>query len=180
MPNKEDNKNPNTTDKGTSGTEPKNYKPLTVHEKSQWNDFLRFLYQKGYYGNKDLDTGTDKTDALLDLYRSKNPSFSITKEQVPMIQYEINMLQNGMIPDDSGKFQNISNTAFGKIIPTLYKNRTLSPVDGRIGSLTSTQAYPIAASRDYNKNWGTNYWDYIHFTDSVASTRNNKNLAYSK
>lgn len=159
---------------------PKGYKPLTVAQKVEWNNFLRFLHRKGYYGQKELDLGDDKTQQLMDMYRQENPNFSITTQQVPYVQYEIRQLQKGKIPDPEGNFVDISGSSFGKIIPTIYNGKELSPVDGRVGSLTSTQAYPIAFSREMNKNWGTDYWGFINAMKSRENTTSNNSAPAAK
>ena len=174
MPSKELSSAMNALKGGPPGSEepPEGYTPLSIPQKQQCNAFLRILYQQGLYGKKDLDVGVDQTQGLLDMYRKVNPSFSITKEQIPSIQYEIGKMQQGELPDSTGNFVNIKGTAFGDLVPTIYKGKNISKVEGRIGSLTSTQPYPIAYSKDMNRNWGTDYWGFINGMKEYAANRN--------
>lgn len=158
QPTTEAGKNPSIS---SDSNPPKGYKPLSINQKNEWNGFLKYLYQNKYSGNKDLDTGEDKTAQLIDMYKKVNPSFSITPQMVPIVQYEISQLQQGKIPDKNGKLVNVMDNGFGKAIPSIYYGRQVSPVDGRIGSLTSAEPFPIQISKDLNKNWGTDYWSYI-------------------
>jgi hypothetical protein len=147
---------------GNTDGPPTNYKPLTVAQKTQWNNFLHYLEQQGIGGKVDLDQGQDQTADLINDYKKVNKNFGITPQMVPFIQYEIQMMKQGKIPDDKGNFIDINNSVVGKAIPMLFKGRNLSPVDGRIGSLTSVEAYPIPWSNDLHKNWGTDYWTYMN------------------
>jgi hypothetical protein len=150
---------------------PSGYKPLTVDQRNQWNGFLRYLYSKGLSGNKQLDDGPDQTATLISNYKSMNPSFSITPDMVPHIQYEMTMMKAGKIPDANGKFTSTGSGA-GNLIPNLFSRTVLSPVDGRIGSLTSAEPYPIA---DLNgKSWGTDYSRFLRDMAPVVN-RGSKN-----
>lgn len=149
-------------------TAPKDFKPLTTTQKTEWNGFLRYLYKNGYYGNKDLDTGADKTDYLMGLYKKANPEFTLTKEDVPRVQYEIDMMKRGFLPDRNGSMVNIKNTPFASLIPRGQQSKNMSQIDGRIGSLTSQESFPIASIKGTGKNYGTDYWAFINSSDNVS------------
>lgn len=152
---------------------PKDFKPLTTSQKMEWNGFLRYLYKNGYYGNKDLDTGADKTDYLMNLYRKANPEFTLTKEDVPRVQYEIDMMKRGFLPDRNGSMVNIKNTPFASLIPRGQQDKNMSRIDGRIGSLTSQESFPIASIKGTNKNYGTDYWAFINASDKLSQMAKN-------
>lgn len=142
------------------------YRPTTVDQRNQWNNFLKYLYTTGDYGNKELDQGDDKTALLLESYRKINPNFTITKDDVPSIQYEISMIKKGEIPNGEGGFKKNTNQGFQSLISKLYKQQVISPVDGRIGSLTSQQPYPVASTED--RMFGTDYNSFLNETSKIS------------
>jgi hypothetical protein len=74
---------------------PKGYTVTTPQQRTDWNSFLDYAKQKG----ADLtDAAAQKT--LLAGYKKTNPSFSITADQIPSIQYEAYQLRKG---DSFGK-----------------------------------------------------------------------------
>lgn len=151
---------------------PEGYRPLTISQKDEWNGFLRYLYKNGYYGKQDLDTGADKTDYLMNLYRKANSEFTLTKEDVPRVQYEMAMMKKGFIPDSAGNMVNVKNTPFASLIPRNQSVKTMSKMDGRIGSLTSQESFPVG-SISGGKNYGTDYWSFINSSNNVARMAKN-------
>lgn len=139
---------------------PKNKKtlaPLSYPERQHWNDFLRFVYKKGYYGNKALDArNTSLGKSMMDEYNATpfgklNP---VSYDMVPRVQSEFQDLRkNGVFPEyENGEYA----SAFKKYIRSVGIKDTLSPTDGWFGSLTSQEAYPEITDND-GHNWGVNY-----------------------
>lgn len=148
-----------TSDEG-SGPAPKGFKPLTNQERGQWNNFIRFVREKGLIGSTDLDQ-RDKSigRALLAEYKKANPDFSITEARIPDVQYEFQLMK------DTGSLPNVDSQSFaGSTTLPWFKGelgkKDISGVDGWFGSLTSRQAYPEVApfSDDPDKRYyGTDY-----------------------
>lgn len=147
---------------------PVNYKPTTIDQRNEWNGFLRFLYNKGIGGKAVLDKGNDQTQYLIDLYKKQNPKFNITASMVPSIQYELMQIKNGNIPDGKGNFVSSGDNPFAHSIANSMTGHGLSKVDGRIGSLTSMEGYPIPIFEGKG-SWGTDYNKYLSDIKSYMS-----------
>jgi hypothetical protein len=148
---------------------PRGYRPLGAKERSDWNNFLRYVRkEKNLTGSKELDDRTAETGLkLLDEYRKDHPDFTISRETVPFVQYEMQQLKN------TGELPNLKPE--GRVRALLgphFKDREVSPVDGWIGSITSRNGYPEIQpfSEDPEKrNWGTDYAGANEFERSKAS-----------
>lgn len=139
------------------GGAPNGYQPLSQKQRMDWNSFVRYLNKdKKVGGSKDLDDKTSaKGLAYMEEYKKDHPEFSITPQMVPYVQYEFQQLKNTNA---------LPNTPVEGRVKTLvqdyFKDRTVSPVDGWIGSLTSRQGYPEVTefSDDPSKTyWGLDY-----------------------
>lgn len=146
---------------------PKNYQPTDIQTRNQWNNFLRYLYNQGNYGNTSLDTGQDKTADLINNFKKVDPSFNITPQQVPSIQYEIYMMRNGMIPNGDGTFVKNTNPVLQSSINSIYNGKPVSPVDGRIGSMTSQETYPVVNVN--GQSFGVDYNKFMSDYNSITA-----------
>src|SRR6185312_5334667 len=70
---------------------PQGYAPLSVQQRTDWNQFLDYLKGQGNVNLNDPQVGVN----FLNQYKLNNPNFSITPEQIPFIQYEQSQLRKG-------------------------------------------------------------------------------------
>jgi len=144
---------------------PANYKPLSIPQRNDWNQFLDYLHTKGVSGSKDLDV-KDKSLGLgyLAQFQKENPNTTVTSETIPQVQYEQNQLRKG--------------TQFGSFTPQELKewqaknadfvNRPVSPVDNWLGSVTSKLYYP-QASQVFTNSEGKEIKPPINFGTDIES-----------
>jgi hypothetical protein len=130
--------------------QPANYQPLSVEERAQWNNFLDYLDKQKLGGNPVLDQ-RDQSLGLKQLaaYKKANPSFAITPDRIPSIQYEQYQLRKGdsfsnLTPEQLKYVRNGLNPA--------YMAHEVSPIDGWLGSITSKLYYPTAYRSDNRGN----------------------------
>src|ERR1700744_6637484 len=133
---------------------PKGYKPLSVVDRKNWNDFLDYLQKEGVGGNTDLDK-RDQTIGIqyLAKYNKENPDKAIDPKQIVNIQYEQYMLRKGdsfpgLKPEELNYIRKGLNPA--------YLSRPISDTDSWLGSLTSREYYPTS-------HRGTNTGDSYDF-----------------
>lgn len=152
----------------------KKIEPLTLSQKISWNNFLRFLYKRGYYGNPLLDErDKDLGHSLMEEYNRLNPKDTLDYNTIiPSVQQSFINIQDG-----KGFNGNEDSSFYSPLIKDviLRNGRKLSPVDGWLGSLTSTQAFPDAISPD-GKSFGVNY---DAFNDYVKSFMKNTNSHFN-
>jgi hypothetical protein len=139
-------KMPSKAEDGGKYPEPPNYKPLTVDQRTDWNNFLNYLDSKGVSGNKVLDA-RDKTLGLqyLDEYKKLNPKSTLSAETIPVVQYDQYMLRKG---DRFGNFTSDELKGWRESNKD-FVNKPVSNVDSWLGSVTSKLYYP-SASRVFN------------------------------
>jgi hypothetical protein len=140
---------------------PKDYKPLTLVERKNWNDFLDYLGKQGIAGSTDLDK-RDQTLGLsyLQKYNKENPDKAIDPKIIPNVQYEQYQLRRG--------------TSFSDLTPEqlkylrqgsdAYINRAISDPDGWLGSLTSKEYYMTArrgTNMGYSYDFGVDIESYV-------------------
>lgn len=133
-------------------------KALTPADRDRWNRFLRFVYGKGYSGNPVLDV-RDKSigRGLIQEFNAANPKDTLGADIVPMVQQEFQYFQKtGYFPG----YDTSILSPFRGMLAGQVKNKTFSPVDSWFGSLTSTQAYPVAIDNS-GKNYGTDYESFV-------------------
>lgn len=114
---------------------------LTPQEKAKWNDFVDFLQKTGYKGSTALDNRTMTLGKnLLNRYNQNNPKNPINYEDIARIQQEIHNQRAetvAMYHKNPGAFVGVNNE--NDIM------RGISPVDGWLGSKTSSHKFPVAA-----------------------------------
>src|ERR1700749_2552242 len=76
---------------GNSNQAPAGYQPTTTQQRSDWNLFLDNLKNQGDVDLNDPQAGGN----LLKKYKLNNPSFSVTPELLPFIQYEQQQIRTG-------------------------------------------------------------------------------------
>lgn len=134
--------------------------PLNTQQKNDWNNFIDFVDKQGYKGNPVLDDRNKQLGLfLMQKYKSLNPKTSVTYQDVPRIQQELQDYRNTLVgqykkglvaPDESVKTE-------ADIMPNL------SPVDGWLGSKTSSHKFPVAVATNaqgQTQNFGTNVQAY--------------------
>jgi hypothetical protein len=133
--------------------------PISNIQKTAWNDYIDYLDKKGMKGNPALDNrDTGLSQQLFNDYKAKNPNFTLTYDQVPQVQRELQdyradivnrWKQNpSLIPDAKNE---------NEIMPDL------SIADGWLGSKTSSHKYPVAMINNSDgtvHNFGTNLSAY--------------------
>ena len=147
---------------------PKNYAPLSVQQRQDWNAFLDYLGKKGIGGSKDLDA-RDKSLGLsyLKQYQKENPNTTITPDVIPQVQYDQYLIRkgdsfNGLSPEQMAYLRKGLTRPDGT---SPYLSRPVSDVDGWLGSLTSKQYYPTArrgTNLDGSFDFGVNIEDYVN------------------
>lgn len=139
-----------------------NQPPLSNQQKNDWNRFIDFTDQQGYKGNPLLDE-RDKNLGLylMQKYQSLNPKTSITYQDVPRVQAELQDYRNHLVDlYKSGKASVDGIKSEDEIMPDL------SPVDGWLGSKTSSHKFPVANMTQNNNgavsttNYGTDTQKY--------------------
>lgn len=129
--------------------------PLTPQQKAQWNSFLDYLEKIGYKGSPLLDNKNTALGAkLLDQYRGINPDFNLTYDNVKDVQQELQDYRNTLV----NQFKQ------GKAVVDGVKSADeimagLSPVDGWLGSKTSSWRFPVATLTSTTPN-GTTKKDF--------------------
>jgi hypothetical protein len=164
---------------------PKGYKETTTKERYAWNQFLKFVNSKGLTGSAELDK-KDKSigNALLDEFNSANPQLFISKESIPTFQYENAALRKkGQFPE----LDSTSSLMVYKQLPDKYKKQEVSPIDGWIGSKTSSLAYPefVVYGDSYGNqkmDFKSNYLDFLKKDNPDIKSKyvGNKILAMKK
>lgn len=143
-------------------------RPLTPDERNQWNSYLDFLQTKGMKGSPALDNrDTGLSQQLFNQYKTQNPHFSLTYDRVPDVQNDLQTYRQGLVNQW---------TANPSVAPDVKKPDDimagLSPVDGWLGSKTSSWKYPGAAIKLSNGsvvNYGT---DTGAYDAAIANLKN--------
>jgi hypothetical protein len=147
---------------------PKGYKPSSVTQRKNWNQFLDYLDKKGLGGSKDLDQ-RDKSLGLKHLreYNKANPDAAVPEGFIPTAQYESYLIRKknqfpGLSPDQA-------KYAFSNL-PAAYRNKPLSPQDNWLGSYTSKEYYPTfeRASKSGKEQFGTDFEKFVQGIDTSA------------
>lgn len=132
---------------------------LTPSQKNQWNAFVDYMDKSGYKGSQLLDD-KDKNlgQFMFDKFKQTTPGITLTYMDVPRVQQDLQNYRNNLVTQYKA----------GKIAPDeSIKSEDdimagLSPVDGWLGSKTSSHKFPVAmATSNVNgnvttKNYGTN------------------------
>jgi len=105
--------------------------------KAEWNKYVLWLEKKGLKGHASLDSG-DNGLRVLEAYRKENPSTTLTKETVPVIQQGFQQYRAKALADiKAGK-------ASGPEDPDNNFMPGLSKIDGIPGSMTTSYMFPEA------------------------------------
>lgn len=145
------------------GDEPvKGYAPSTPEQRANWNKLLRFVYERGLSGSKDLDRKDQSLGyKILEEYNKLNPKNQVPKEFIQIAQYENDLIRRkGAFP----KLGEDESATIYEFLPPMYKSKEVSPVDGWLGSRTSQLAYPIFSQSDNmggKVDYGTDYESFI-------------------
>ena len=117
-------------------------KQLTTQQMQDWNNFVSFLDTKGYKGHTDFDIKDKNLGQLaMDTYKKYNPNFSLSYSDVPAVQQGMQDVRNKFIGDfKNGKIKIQEGQDAGKDYENFMPN--LSPVDGWLGSKTSSHKFP--------------------------------------
>ena len=78
---KKNNTKSNETPKNETST-------ASVNVMQQWNNYVDWLDSKGMKGSPELDKG-DKGFQMMEMYRKENPSFTLTKDDIGVIQQRL-------------------------------------------------------------------------------------------
>lgn len=137
---------------------PKGYKgPLPATKRKEWNDLLDYMQKEGVAGSSDLDKTDQQTGlSYLEKYRKDNPNTSLTKDDIPSIQYEQQQLRTGesfpgMSPEQTRVLRKQMNSK--------YLERSNSDSTSQFNSSLSRQYYPSFKSGD--KDYGTDIEEYM-------------------
>jgi hypothetical protein len=141
---------------------PKDYKPLSVIDRKNWNDFLDYLGKQGMAGKTDLDR-RDQTLGLnyLNKYNKENPDKAIDPKRIQDIQYEQYQLRKG---DSFGDLKPEELSYIRKGLNPAFLTRPVSDVDNWLGSLTSKEFYPEAhrgTNQGYSYDFGVDISAYV-------------------
>jgi len=114
--------------------------PLTPQQKAQFNSFIDFIEKEGYKGAPILDDKNQKIGQyLFQKYQSLNPNLSISYKDIPRVQQELQDYRTNLV----NQWKNNP-----KLIPDAKSEdeimQGLSPVDGWLGSKTTSHKFPIA------------------------------------
>lgn len=144
--------------------------PLSNGQRQEWNSFLDYLQKRGVKGNPALDNrDTGLGQKLMEEYRAQNPHFSLTYDQVPQVQQDLQDYRNSLVQQyKSGKAAVTPDIkSADDIMPDL------SPADGWLGSKTSSHKYPVATLNNNGtvQNYGTNISAY---DAAMANIKNGK------
>lgn len=140
-PNGQPTNNPNVTinDKGELNYGAPMHSPLSNEQKTHWNLFQDYLKRVGYAGSPKLDDRTMTLgQGLLNKFNQANPGSQIRYEDVPRIQAELQAYRQQLV-DQWKKNPAVTDAKTeAEILPGL------SPVDGWLGSKTSSFKFPGA------------------------------------
>lgn len=125
------------------GGEKKPKKTLTPQQRKDWNEYVDFVAQRGYKGSTLLDkkeTGLAKK--LFDEYKKLKPTASISFEDVPIVQEEMEQLKQSAQAFAARKGEIDANKIMSGI----------SKVDGWPGSRTTQFKFPDMQVQQYHNN----------------------------
>lgn len=141
---------------------PPKYKPVPAGKRKEWNDYLDYLQKEGVAGSKDLDAPDNNVGlSSLEKYRKENPHVSLTKEDIPAIQYEQQQFRKG--ESFPGATPEQTKILRSQVNPK-YFERPISEPGQPFNSALSREYYPQFKKGD--KQYGTDIEgflkDYYH------------------
>lgn len=133
--------------------------PLTNAQKMQWNQYIDFMDKQGMKGNPALD---DRSKQLGEFYfnrfKALNPGTTLVYQDVPRVQQALQDYRQNLINQwKSGKMQADGVKSEADIMGGI------SPVDGWLGSKTSSYKFPVAVATNGDgtqQNFGVNTQAY--------------------
>lgn len=138
-------------------SKPPGYKPLSVKQREDWNEYLKYLGDKA--GSPELDKGAPtKGRQELETYLKDNPNSSLAKfgnqeDLIKSIQYEMQLIRRGEeFPGiDPSELEVLQKFLLKTRRPFMMVNR--SKADGNPGQFTTQEYYPVigSAGTDYKK-----------------------------
>lgn len=111
---------------------PKNYKPLSITQRNEWNGFLDYV-------GKAPNANLSDSNGLFNQYKKANPNFSLSPQDLQNIQYEQYQLRKG------DKFGNLDANQLKYIrqgLPETYLNKPIGDLNGQLTAETSKLYYP--------------------------------------
>ena len=150
-------------------SKPSVYKPLTIEQRNDWNEYLKFLVDKGIAGSPELDKGAPETEGMKKFkkYLESNPesslnNFSSPENLIKSIQYEMQVMRKGNNASDLGIDSPEDLEAMQDLLRIQrlpWMRVDLSKMDGNPGQYTTKSYYPFfgSAGTDYKKARGTIY-----------------------
>lgn len=131
---------------------------LNPDQRAQWNAFVDYLQSKGMKGNPALDNrDTGLSQQVFNSYKAQNPHFTLTYDQVPAVQQDLQNYRDQIIQKWKANPSTIPDAkSEDEIMPNL------SPADGWLGSKTSSHKYPTATFNNNGvvQNYGTDLGKY--------------------
>ena len=115
--------------------------PLTLAQRESWNNFIDYLDKQGYKGSTALDNRNMALGQnLLAKYNAMRPNNKIDYSDIARVQQEIQDHRNNLVNmwKKDPKVINTPIKSEAEIMPNI------SPVDGWLGSKTSSWRFPIA------------------------------------
>lgn len=137
---------------------PQKPQPLTPEQRDAWNGFIDYLQKTGYKGSTALDNRNMALGQnLLNRYNAMlPPEKRISYEDVARVQQELQDYRANLISKyKAGKVA--ADSSIKNVDTDVMPN--LSPVDGWLGSKTSSYKFPTAVlthSDGTKTNFGTN------------------------
>lgn len=133
--------------------------PLTNEQKQHWNEFIDYLDKQGYKGSTALDNRNMALGQnLLNKYNQMRPNAPIKYEDISRVQQELQDYRAGLVDKwKKGLAQSDQVKTENDIMGGI------SPVDGWLGSKTSSYKFPTAvlkASDGTVTNFGTDVAKY--------------------
>ncbi len=129
--------------------------PISNDKKATWNAFIDYLDKAGYKGSTALDNrDTNLGKTLLAKFNKINPSAKLSYDDVPVVQSALQDYRQGLINKwKAGQAGAEGIKSVDDIMPGL------SPVDGWLGSKTSSYRFPVATithTDGTQQNFGVN------------------------
>lgn len=145
-------------------------KPIDNNKKLAWNAFIDYLDKNGYKGSTDLDN-RDKNlgQTLLAKFNAANPKMQLSYDDVPLVQSELQNYRQTLINKwKAGQAGADGIKSADDIMPGL------SPVDGWLGSKTSSYRFPVATithTDGTKQDFGVNTDQYDNLIQGMTKTK---------